>query len=229
MFSRRCTASGTSSSASVASTGSSVRSGRTTGPSGQLLGGLLRRASAAPGLRAAGALGHLPTGLAAGVERVIQRLPQLCGPEPWPSLLHGDAQQHNFVSAPAERWSWTRPPTSATPRSTWPSSTSSTRSPPEVFAGTGRSDRSMRTSGSDASCGDSSRTSRSSRSTEDHASPPRSWPASPTPCDDSVAGRGVGHRLTASPSHRRSAADELDQDAGTPTTVRRTCPQRAGR
>jgi fructosamine-3-kinase len=32
------------------------------------------------------------------VERLVHRLPSLCGPEPQPTLLHGDAQQHNFVS-----------------------------------------------------------------------------------------------------------------------------------
>jgi fructosamine-3-kinase len=32
------------------------------------------------------------------VERVAARLPVLCGPDPVPTLLHGDAQQNNFVS-----------------------------------------------------------------------------------------------------------------------------------
>ncbi len=54
-----------------------------------------------PLLRAAAGSGHLPAGLAAGVARVAARLPALCGPEPPPSLLHGDAQQHNFVSTSA--------------------------------------------------------------------------------------------------------------------------------
>jgi fructosamine-3-kinase len=36
--------------------------------------------------------------LAADVERLVQRLPSLCGPEPQPTLLHGDAQQNNFVT-----------------------------------------------------------------------------------------------------------------------------------
>ena len=35
------------------------------------------------------------------MEQVIGRLPTLGGPEPPPALLHGDAQQHNFVSTPA--------------------------------------------------------------------------------------------------------------------------------
>jgi protein-ribulosamine 3-kinase len=51
-----------------------------------------------PRLRSAVDAGHLPLDLAADVERLLGRLPRLCGPEPQPSLLHGDAQQHNFVS-----------------------------------------------------------------------------------------------------------------------------------
>jgi fructosamine-3-kinase len=53
-----------------------------------------------PLLATATASGHLPAELAAGVDRLADRLPELCGPEPAPSLLHGDAQQNNFVSAP---------------------------------------------------------------------------------------------------------------------------------
>jgi fructosamine-3-kinase len=51
-----------------------------------------------PALRTAVGSGHLPADLAAGVERVAARLPNLSGPEPRPSLLHGDAQQNNFIS-----------------------------------------------------------------------------------------------------------------------------------
>jgi len=51
-----------------------------------------------PALRAAVGSGHLPAELAAGVDRVAARLPALSGPEPRPSLLHGDAQQNNFIS-----------------------------------------------------------------------------------------------------------------------------------
>jgi len=54
-----------------------------------------------PRLRAAVDSGHLPPNLAADVERLVTRLPDLCGPDPLPSLLHGDAQQNNFVSTPA--------------------------------------------------------------------------------------------------------------------------------
>jgi len=40
----------------------------------------------------------LPATLARGVERIAARIPVLCGPDPVPTLLHGDAQQNNFVS-----------------------------------------------------------------------------------------------------------------------------------
>jgi fructosamine-3-kinase len=53
-----------------------------------------------PLLRVAVDSGELPAGLAAGVERIIERLPSRAGPEPLPALLHGDAQQNNFISAP---------------------------------------------------------------------------------------------------------------------------------
>lgn len=52
----------------------------------------------APLLRSAVGSGHLPMDLAAEVERLVQRLPSVCGPEPQPTLLHGDAQQNNFVT-----------------------------------------------------------------------------------------------------------------------------------
>jgi len=51
-----------------------------------------------PALRLAVDSGFLPAGLARGTERVVARLPALCGPDPVPALLHGDAQQNNFVS-----------------------------------------------------------------------------------------------------------------------------------
>ena len=51
-----------------------------------------------PMLRSAVDSGHLPDVLARGAERVTARLPSLCGPDPAPALLHGDAQQNNFVS-----------------------------------------------------------------------------------------------------------------------------------
>ncbi len=54
-----------------------------------------------PLLRSAVDSGQLPKGLAGDLERLIHRLPALCGPEPQPTLLHGDAQQHNFVSTDA--------------------------------------------------------------------------------------------------------------------------------
>lgn len=51
-----------------------------------------------PMLRAAVDSQNLPPDLAAKVERLTRRLPDLCGPEPVPSLLHGDAQQNNFIA-----------------------------------------------------------------------------------------------------------------------------------
>jgi fructosamine-3-kinase len=51
-----------------------------------------------PALRIAVDSGFLPAGLARGTEQVAARLPALCGPDPVPALLHGDAQQNNFVS-----------------------------------------------------------------------------------------------------------------------------------
>ncbi len=52
----------------------------------------------APMLALAARSGHLPPGLARGAGRVAARLGALAGPEQAPSLLHGDAQQNNFVS-----------------------------------------------------------------------------------------------------------------------------------
>src|SRR4051794_22267411 len=54
-----------------------------------------------PLLRPALDAGQLPMDLAVGVERLVQRMPSVCGPEPRPTLLHGDAQQNNFVSTDA--------------------------------------------------------------------------------------------------------------------------------
>jgi protein-ribulosamine 3-kinase len=54
-----------------------------------------------PHLRLATDSGYLPATLAGRVTHLIGRLPALAGPEPRPALLHGDAQQHNFVSTPA--------------------------------------------------------------------------------------------------------------------------------
>jgi fructosamine-3-kinase len=50
-----------------------------------------------PLLQSTAASGRLPMDLAGGIER----LPSLCGPELPPTLLHGDAQQNNFVSTDA--------------------------------------------------------------------------------------------------------------------------------
>ena len=42
--------------------------------------------------------GNLPSTVIRQVEKLIARLPDVCGPEHVPSLLHGDAQQNNFIS-----------------------------------------------------------------------------------------------------------------------------------
>ncbi len=54
-----------------------------------------------PRLKGAVDSGHLPPEIACDVERVVARMPLLVGPEPEPTLLHGDAQQNNFVSTAA--------------------------------------------------------------------------------------------------------------------------------
>lgn len=50
-----------------------------------------------PLLRSARDAVAIPPELVAGVERVVARLPELVGPEPAPSLLHGDAQANNLL------------------------------------------------------------------------------------------------------------------------------------
>jgi fructosamine-3-kinase len=51
-----------------------------------------------PRLRSAVDSGHLPSDVASEVERIMGRLPAFCGPDPCPSLFHGDAQLNNFLS-----------------------------------------------------------------------------------------------------------------------------------
>ena len=51
-----------------------------------------------PGLRLAIDSGNIPARLIRQVEKLISCLPKLCGPEIVPTLLHGDAQQNNFIS-----------------------------------------------------------------------------------------------------------------------------------
>jgi fructosamine-3-kinase len=53
-----------------------------------------------PALRLAVDSALMPSELARGVEGVLGRLPALIGAEPAPSLLHGDAQQNNFLCSP---------------------------------------------------------------------------------------------------------------------------------
>ncbi len=50
-----------------------------------------------PILRLAADSGNLPAELTSGVDDLIRRLPGLCGEETSPRLLHGDAQQNNFL------------------------------------------------------------------------------------------------------------------------------------
>ncbi|MCP4584146.1 MAG: fructosamine kinase family protein [candidate division Zixibacteria bacterium] len=50
-----------------------------------------------PMLRMAIDSGEIPSSVVSKVETLITRLPELCGPEITPTLLHGDAQQNNFI------------------------------------------------------------------------------------------------------------------------------------
>lgn len=54
-----------------------------------------------PWLATATAAGNLPADILPRLQLLIERLPDLIGPEPTPCLLHGDAQHHNFVSTPS--------------------------------------------------------------------------------------------------------------------------------
>lgn len=51
-----------------------------------------------PMVRSAVDSGNLPQQLQRGIEAIISKADSLSGPDPQPTLLHGDAQQHNFVS-----------------------------------------------------------------------------------------------------------------------------------
>jgi fructosamine-3-kinase len=51
-----------------------------------------------PMLKGAVDSGHMPSDLTRQIEKVISHLPGLCGPGVVPTLLHGDAQQNNFIS-----------------------------------------------------------------------------------------------------------------------------------
>jgi fructosamine-3-kinase len=42
--------------------------------------------------------GNMPTEVIRQIEKLISRLPEFCGPEAEPTLIHGDAQQNNFIS-----------------------------------------------------------------------------------------------------------------------------------
>jgi fructosamine-3-kinase len=52
-----------------------------------------------PGLKLAMDSGNLPVDTALRVEKLIERLPDLCGPEVTPTLLHGDSQKNNYISS----------------------------------------------------------------------------------------------------------------------------------
>jgi fructosamine-3-kinase len=54
-----------------------------------------------PGMQRAVDSGNLPASFIHPLERIIARLPSLCGPDVIPTLLHGDAQQNNFISSEA--------------------------------------------------------------------------------------------------------------------------------
>ena len=51
-----------------------------------------------PGLRLAIDSGNVPPRVVRQVDKLISRVPDLCGPDITPTLLHGDAQQNNFIS-----------------------------------------------------------------------------------------------------------------------------------
>ena len=51
-----------------------------------------------PRLKIATNSGNLPSSIASQVEKLIQRVPELCNSDITPTLLHGDAQQNNFIS-----------------------------------------------------------------------------------------------------------------------------------
>ena len=51
-----------------------------------------------PRLMSAIDAGHLSTNAIRQIEKLISRLPELCGSPITPALLHGDAQQNNFIS-----------------------------------------------------------------------------------------------------------------------------------
>lgn len=48
--------------------------------------------------------GKLPAAVATRIENLIVRLPELCGPEVTPTLLHGDSQQNNFISTAGDTY-----------------------------------------------------------------------------------------------------------------------------
>ena len=55
-----------------------------------------------PYLKMAVDSGNLPEKMISKVEKLVTKLPEICGPEVEPSLLHGDAQQNNYISTEEE-------------------------------------------------------------------------------------------------------------------------------
>jgi fructosamine-3-kinase len=58
----------------------------------------LRERRIEPFLRNAIDSGQLPTEFVTRIDKFAEQLPTLAGPDPTPSLLHGDAQQNNYLS-----------------------------------------------------------------------------------------------------------------------------------
>lgn len=70
-------------------------------PGNRRLGEFLSRRRLLPRLNMAIASGHVPLSVRKRVEMLIARLPELCGPQVQPTLLHGDAHHNNFLSTNA--------------------------------------------------------------------------------------------------------------------------------
>ena len=107
-----------------------------------------------PMLRSAVDSGNLLQELQRGIEAIISRMDSLSGPDPRPTLLHGDAQQHNFVSTDTGAAIIDPAPYFATRRWTSLRSKSSTRSQAPSSMPIARSLRSTRDSMNGESCGD---------------------------------------------------------------------------
>ena len=134
-----------------------------------------------PMLRLAIDSGFLPAGLARAVDRVAARLPALCGPDPVPALLHGDAQQNNFVSTADGAVVIDVAPYFGHPEADLALVESFPRRTRRCCARTRSSRRSTPGSPGGASCGGCTCTSGRSRSAAEPTWGARSCPASPPP------------------------------------------------